>query len=58
MNAGEKKFAVGMAITVMAALGAGLVAWGLPGGFHKEMIALGAGELVVAWLLYKEWAKL
>lgn len=53
---GEKKVAVGLSIAVLAGLGAGLFAWGLPGGFDKEMVGLGTAELVVAWLLYREWS--
>ena len=54
----DKKVAIGLAITVLAGLGAGVVAWGLPGDFDRALVAIGTAELVVAWLLYKGWSKL
>ena len=58
MKTDERKVAVGLAITILAGLGAGIFAWGLPAGFDKEMIGIGTSELVVAWLLYREYCKI
>ena len=50
-----EKLAVGMAVTVLGGLGAGIFSWGLPGGFDPQMIGIGTAEMIVAWLLYCQW---